>query len=153
MDDQQFGDLHLKLRLQVVRDGQESRVLELVSRAADGGPTAPDDLPGRAVSALKILRSLGPDGATHGEWLRASGLKKATFNRALSDLLAHDMIARVGHRYIPTSPETKPIQSSLLVSSEMPPDLSGRRSQVSLQSHPCLMRPGAPVVSHGLSPL
>lgn len=103
-DDQQFGDLHLKLRLQVVRDGQESRVLELVSRAADGGPTAPDDLPGRAVSALKILRSLGPDGATHGEWLRASGLKKATFNRALSDLLAHEMIARVGDRYIPTSP-------------------------------------------------
>jgi hypothetical protein len=102
-DDQHFGDLHLRLRPQVVRDGEESRVLELVSKAAEG-PPRPDDLPGRAAQALAALRSLGTNGATHGEWLKASGLKKATFNRALSDLLAHEMVARVGDRYVPRSP-------------------------------------------------
>jgi hypothetical protein len=103
-DDEPFADLHLRLLPQVVRDGEESRVLELVSGAADGGPTSPDDLPHRAVQALAVLRSLGTKGATHGEWLKARGLKKATFNRALSDLLAHEMVARVGDRYVPKSP-------------------------------------------------
>jgi len=103
-DDRPFDDLHLRLRPQVVRDGEESRVLELVARAADGGPTSPDDLPNRAVRALAVLRSLGTKGATHGDWLKASGLPKATFNRALTDLLAREMVALVGDRYVSTSP-------------------------------------------------
>jgi hypothetical protein len=103
-DDQHFGDLHLRLRPQVVRDGEQSRVLELVSRAADGGQRRRDDLPNRAAQALAVLRSFDTNGATHGEWLKVSGFKKATFNRALSDLLAHEMVARVGDRYVSTSP-------------------------------------------------
>jgi hypothetical protein len=103
-DDEPFGDLQLKLRPQIVRDGEGSRVLELVSRAADGGQRRPDELRDRAARALAVLRSLGTKGATHGEWLKASGLPKATFNRALSDLLTHEMVARVGDRYVPTSP-------------------------------------------------
>ena len=52
----------------------------------------------KQTTALKKLSEFGPEGATAGEWLKASGLAEKTFYRILGKLRSLALVDRPGEK-------------------------------------------------------
>lgn len=93
----EFDPLRFTLQQIILDNGKTSCVVQLAGTGTAGRLTP------SANTALEALTRF-PGGARHGEWLKASGLKRATFNNALKKLLDHKRVHEEGNRYsiVPT---------------------------------------------------
>jgi hypothetical protein len=92
-DGARFDPFHLRLHVVPLGDGRTSCVLVPVDQEEE--PSASKGLKARDEKALAVLLS-SEDGLTHANWYRASGLPETTFGRAVSRLVASNLVAKHG---------------------------------------------------------
>ena len=102
-DAEEFPGIEFGLRVIDFEDGETSCVLDPIA----GGRRA------RAIaltaSEKKALGALGVNRLTHADWMAASGLPKATFNRVRKALVQAERVTRRAERYeVAPDPDTEP---------------------------------------------
>ena len=99
-DAEPFEPVGLWLQVVELQDGQASCVVQLT------GSKPPPALPPKCSMALKVLDEQSPMGATFKEWLKATGLPKATFNKVRQALTQWQFVKKDGSKYSATQSAT-----------------------------------------------